>query len=442
MFEQLQNRFSKIFKTIRGHGKISDSNIEDAIRDIRRAFLESDVNFKVVSTFIKRVKEKASGAEVLSSITPGQQFIKIILDELVSFLDSDEDDLKLNLDESKPAVIVMSGLQGSGKTTTTAKLAGFLKREYNKNSLLIGADLYRPAAQKQLKILAESIDTDYFFGKETKPIKVVQEGLEYASKNNYDVIFIDTAGRLHVDDQLIKELQDIVDISKPDEVLYIVDGMTGQDAVNSSKVFSETCRLTGTILTKMDGNSGGGAALSVKEITGVPIKFITSGENLQNIEVFDANRIARRILGLSDIIGLVENAQKTLDKDQIEKISERLKSNEFNFDDFLMQIDQFSKMGSISNFSNFVPGLNKLKSLDNHEQGIKWTKAIIQSMTKKERINPEILNASRKLRISKGCGRSVAEINRLLKQFNQMKLLMKKASGKNMKNMKFPLNFR
>ncbi len=442
MFEQLQNRFSKIFKTIRGHGKISDSNIEDAIREIRRAFLESDVNFKVVSTFIKRVKEKASGTEVLSSITPGQQFIKIILDELVGFLDSDEDDLKLNLDESKPAVIVMSGLQGSGKTTTTAKLAGFLKREYNKNSLLIGADLYRPAAQKQLKILAESIDTDYFFGKETKPIKVVQEGLEYASKNNYDVIFIDTAGRLHVDDQLIKELQDIVDISKPDEVLYIVDGMTGQDAVNSSKVFSEACRLTGTILTKMDGNSGGGAALSVKEITGVPIKFITSGENLQNIEVFDANRIARRILGLSDIIGLVENAQKTLDKDQIEKISERLKSNEFNFDDFLMQIDQFSKMGSISNFSNFVPGLNKLKSLDNHEQGIKWTKAIIQSMTKKERINPEILNASRKLRISKGCGRSVAEINRLLKQFNQMKLLMKKASGKNMKNMKFPLNFR
>ena len=439
MFGKLQNRFSEIFKNIRGHGKITDDNISDAIREIRRALLESDVNYKVVSTFIGKVKEKASGSRVLNSITPGQQFVKIVLDELIDFLSSTELEQKININASSCTVIVMAGLQGSGKTTTSAKLASFLKRELSKQPLLVGADLQRPGAQDQLKVLSKKIDVDFYSEKNVSVINLVKNALQFANKNSNNVVIIDTAGRLHVDDDLIVELQEIINVSNPSEILFVIDGMSGHDAVYSSKIFSEICEISGSVLTKMDGDSGGGAALSVKEITGSPIKFMGVGENINDFEKFDSSRIARRILGLDDILGLVEEAQKTFDEKEALSLKDKIQNNKFDFNDFLNQMSQFEKMGSFSNMSKYIPGLNKIKNLDNQEQNIKWTKAIIQSMTGDERSNPTIINGSRRLRIARGSGRSVAEVNKLIKQFSQMKLMMKKISGNKMG--KFPFKF-
>ena len=437
MFDKIQNRFSKIFNVVKGHGKISEKNISDAIREIRIALLESDVNFKVVSVFVNRVKDKALGAKVLDSITPGQQFIKIVKDELVDFLSSD--DINLNINKSGITKIIMAGLQGSGKTTTSAKIASFLKRELNKNPLLIGADFQRLAAQEQLNILSKKNDLDIYLGKEKDPIKVIESGLKYAKKNKNDVVIIDTAGRLHIDELLMEELGIIIKKTNPDEILYVIDGMTGQDAVNSTQIFSEKFSLTGAILTKMDGNSGGGAALSVKQITNCPIKFITSGENINDIEVFNSERIAKRILGLSDIVGLVEKAQTSLDKDSAKKLQEKLINNEFNYDDFLDQIKQFNKFGSMDEMTKYIPGLKNIKDLDGNKDQLKWTEAIINSMTKKERRNPSILNGSRRSRIAKGSGRTLFEVNRLVKQFNQIKIMMSKTNK--MKFNKFPFKF-
>ena len=437
MFDKLQNKFSKIFNVVKGHGKISEKNISDAIREIRIALLESDVNFKVVSKFITKVKKSALGVKVLDSITPGQQFIKIVKDELIEFLSSN--DTKLNIKESGTTKIIVAGLQGSGKTTTSAKIASFLKRELNKKPLLIGADLQRLAAQEQLKILSKKIDVDIYLGKDKNPIKVVENGIKYAESNNNDVVIIDTAGRLHIDELLMDELDKIIKNTNPDEILYVIDGMTGQDAVNSTKVFSEKFSLTGAILTKMDGNSGGGAALSVKEVTNCPIKFMTSGENIENIEIFDPERIAKRILGLADIVGLVEKAQEVFDESSAKELQEKITKNEFNFNDFLDQIKQFNKLGSVSEMTKYVPGLKNIKNLDDNKEQLKWTEAIINSMTIKERLNPSILNGSRKSRIAKGSGRSVVEINRLIKQFSQIKVMMSKANK--MKFGKFPFRF-
>lgn len=438
MFDRLQNRFSKIFSTIKGHGKISEKNISEAIREIRIALLESDVNFKVVSTFIKRVKEKALGAEVFDSITPGQQFIKIVQDELVSFLSSE--DIKLNFDKSGITTIVMAGLQGSGKTTTSAKIASFLKREYKKKPLLIGADLQRLAAQEQLRILGDKIDVDIYLGKERDPLNVVKSGLSYAKSNKNDIVIIDTAGRLHIDELLMDELDLIINESKANEVLYVIDGMTGQDAVNSSKIFAEKFALTGVVITKMDGSSGGGAALSVREVTNCPIKFMTSGENTTDIESFDPGSVAKRILGLSDIVGLVEKAQKMFDEKNAKEMQEKFIKNEFNFNDFSDQIKQFNKLGSISEMTKFIPGLKKVKNLDASKIQLKWTEAIIGSMTKKERLNPSIINGSRRERIAKGSGRTIHEVNRLIKQFNQIKLFMKKTKKMSLGKFPFKLN--
>ena len=434
MFDKLQNKFSKIFSAIKGHGKISEKNVSEAIREIRIALLESDVNFKVVSIFIKRVKEKALGAKVFDSITPGQQFIKIVQDELVDFLSSE--DIKLNVKKSGITTIVMAGLQGSGKTTTSVKIASFLKREYGKKPLLIGADLQRLAAQEQLRVLSEKIDVDIYLGKDKTPIDVVKSGLSYAKSNKNDIVIIDTAGRLHIDELLMDELDLIIKKVKADEILYVIDGMTGQDAVNSSKMFADKFALTGVVITKMDGSSGGGAALSVKEITNCPIKFMTSGENVSDIEIFDPKSIAKRILGLSDIVGLVEKAQKAFDEQSAKELQERLISNEFNFNDFSSQIKQFNKLGSISEMTKFIPELKKVKNLDASKIQLKWTEAMISSMTKQERLNPLIINGSRRERIAKGSGRTVYEVNRLIKQFNQTKSFMKKA--KKMDLDKFP----
>ena len=437
MFDKLQNKFSKIFNAVKGHGKISEKNISDAIREIRIALLESDVNFKVVSKFIKKVKENALGVEVLESITPGQQFIKIVKDELVKFLSSN--DIKLNIKKTGLTKIVVAGLQGSGKTTTSAKIARFLKREQNKKPLLIAADLQRLAAQEQLKILSDKINVDIYLGKDKDPVQVVNSGLRYAESNNNDIVIIDTAGRLHIDELLMDELDEIIKTANPDEILYVIDGMTGQDAVNSTKVFSDKFSLTGAIITKMDGNSGGGAALSVREIANCPIKFMTTGENIENIEIFDPERIAKRILGLADIVGLVEKAQEAFDESNAKKIQEKIKKNEFDFNDFLDQIKQFNKLGSMSEMTKFIPGLKKVKNLDDNKDHLKWTEAIINSMTSQERLNPAILNGSRKARIAKGSGRSIVEVNRLLKQFSQIKVMMNKASK--MKFGKFPFRF-
>ena len=438
MFDRLQDKFSKIFSSIKGHGKISEKNISDAIREIRIALLESDVNVKVVSTFINRVKEKAVGAKVFDSITPGQQFIKIVQDELIDFLSSE--DMELNINTSGMTTIVMAGLQGSGKTTTSAKIASFLKREQNKKPLLIGADLQRLAAQEQLKLLSKKVDVDIYLGKEKEPINVVKKGLLFAKKNKNDVVIIDTAGRLHIDDLLMQELGLIIKEVKPDEILYVIDGMTGQDAVNSTKLFSEKFSITGAIITKMDGNSGGGAALSVKEVSNCPIKFMTSGENINDIEIFDPRSISKRILGLSDIVGLVEKAQKSFDKKNVEKLEEKIKSNNFDFNDFLSQIDQLNKLGSISEMLKYLPVGNKMKDLKINDKQLIWTKAIINSMTKEERCKPEIINGSRRQRIARGCGRNINEVNSLIKQFNQMKIMMKKANKMDMK--KFPFKLR
>jgi len=437
MFDRLQDKFSKIFSSIKGHGKISEKNISDAIREIRIALLESDVNVKVVSTFINRVKEKAVGAKVFDSITPGQQFIKIVQDELIDFLSSE--DMELNINTSGMTTIVMAGLQGSGKTTTSAKIASFLKREQNKKPLLIGADLQRLAAQEQLKLLSKKVDVDIYLGKEKEPINVVKKGLLFAKKNKNDVVIIDTAGRLHIDDLLMQELGLIIKEVKPDEILYVIDGMTGQDAVNSTKLFSEKFSITGAIITKMDGNSGGGAALSVKEVSNCPIKFMTSGENINDIEIFDPRSISKRILGLSDIVGLVEKAQKSFDENSAKQLQEKIINNEFNFNDFSEQIKQFNKIGSITEVAKYIPGIKKTTDLDASKVQLKWTEAIIGSMTKKERENPSIIDGSRRARIAKGSGRTIHEVNKLIKQFNQIKSLMKKT--KNMSLGKFPFKF-
>jgi len=436
MFDKLQNKFSKIFSNIRGHGKISEKNISKAIREIRIALLESDVNFKVVSAFIKRVKEKALGTEVFDSVTPGQQFIKIVQDELIIFLSSN--DMDININKSGTTIVVMAGLQGSGKTTTSVKIASFLKREYSKNPLLVGADLQRLAARDQLKVLGEKNDIDVYSSNEKgiKPIDVVTKSLSYAKKNKNDIIIIDTAGRLHIDDFLMKELRIIIKKVNPQEILYVIDGMTGQDAVTSTKLFSEQFNLTGVVITKMDGDSGGGAALSVKEVTNCPIKFMTSGENINDIEVFDPNRIAKRILGLTDIVGLVEKAQESFDEESAKALEQKIINNQFDFDDFAIQIRQFNKLGSISEISKFIPGIKNINKFNLDEKQFKWIEVIISSMTKKERKNPTIINGSRRARIAKGSGRSVNEVNKLIKQFNQIKVFMKKSQNMNLG--KFP----
>ena len=436
MFNKLQNRFSKIFSDIRGHGKISEQNISKAIREIRIALLESDVNFKVVSSFINRVKEKALGEKVFDSVTPGQQFIKIVQDELIMFLSSN--DMNININQSGLTIIVMAGLQGSGKTTTSAKIASFLKREYNKNPLLVGVDLQRLAAKDQLQILGDQNNIDVYISNDKKdtPINIAKNSLSYAKNNSNDVVIIDTAGRLHIDDSLMEELSMIINIVKPHEILYVIDGMTGQDAVNSTELFAEKNDLTGIVITKMDGDSGGGAALSVKEITNRPIKFMTSGENIGDIEIFNPDRVAKRILGLTDIVGLVEKAQEAFDEESAKKLEQRIMNNEFDLNDFSNQMKQFNKLGFVSEISKFIPGIKNIGKVDLDEKQFKWINVIIDSMTIKEKKNPSIINGSRRLRIAKGSGRSVNEVNRLLKQFNQIKLFMKK--NKKMNLGKFP----
>jgi signal recognition particle subunit SRP54 len=435
MLEQLQGHLSKIIKNIKGQGKISESNISDILRDIRIALLEADVNLKVAKKFVEHVKEKALGKEVLNSISPGQQFTKILFDELKFFLG--DESKQLEFDSSGQTVIVLAGLQGCGKTTTCGKLARFLKNDKAKKPLLIAADLQRPAAVEQLITIGKSIDVDVYHEKSTDPIDVVKSGISQAKKLEKDVVIIDTAGRLHVDTELMEQLKLIVEVSSPTEVLFVADGMTGQDAVNSSKSFSEAVDISGIILTKMDGDARGGAALSIKDIIDKPIKFIGTGESIDRLENFYPERFASRILGMGDVVSLVEKAQSVVDKESMENLEEKIKSDDFSLLDFQEQIRQIKKMGPLSQVMDMIPGANKLKVGDLSEKNLVWVEAIICSMTIDERINPSIINGSRRKRIADGSGRPVQEVNALLKQYKQMKTMMK-TMNKNKGKLKFP----
>jgi len=427
MFNQITDSYNKIFKSLRGLGKINDSNIAETIRETRIAMLNADVNFQVVKTFISRVKEKAVGLKVSKSIKPGEYFIKIIYDEMISILGRGEKKLKL---DKKNSIILLAGLQGSGKTTTAAKLANFLKK--NKSVMLIAADHYRPAAIDQLKKIGNQINIDVYSDKSLDPELVIQNGIKFSKKKNVDVVIIDTAGRTHIDQSMMDEIQNISKNINISELLFVADGMSGQDAVNSAKIFNEKLPITGVILTKMDGDSRGGAALSIQETTGKPIKFIGTSEKLDGLEPFDSEKIANRIFGFGNMMSAVEKAQKIFDKEESLVLEKSLINNKFDLDDFRRNLSQISKAGIVNQISNFVPGLRD-RGIKFNGREILWTEAILSSMTPFERSNPHLLDGNRRKRISKGSGRPVQEVNLLIKKFNYMKKVMKKFS-RNKKN--------
>ena len=437
MFGHITERFESILRNVRGLGKITDKNINDTVREVRRALIDADVNFNVAKSFVNTVHDKAQGTKVLKSVKPGQQFVKIIRDELVILLGTDSKDLVL---KNNPAVILLAGLQGSGKTTTAGKLAYRLQKS-GKSVLMVAADVYRPAAVQQLITVGKQAGVAVYEEVTGEPLAICKRGIEEARSLKNDVVILDTAGRLHVDGEMMTEIQQIADMADPDEIIFVADGMTGQDAVNSAQAFHEALPLSGVILTKMDGDSRGGAAVSIREVTGKPIKFIGTSEKLDGLDVFDPKRIADRILGFGDVVSIVEKAQDVFDEDQAKNFQTKLVKNTFDLDDFKMQLQQMKKMGSMSQIIGMMPGMNSkaLKQLNMDDRQVGWTEAIINSMTLGERQQPEIINGSRRLRISKGSGRSVQEINALLNQFSQMKKMMKKMGKmKNMKNMKLP----
>ena len=434
MFGHITERFESILRNVRSLGKITDKNINDTVREVRRALIDADVNFNVAKSFVNTVHDKAQGTKVLKSVKPGQQFVKIIRDELVILLGTDSKDLVL---KNNPAVILLAGLQGSGKTTTAGKLAYRLQKS-GKSVLMVAADVYRPAAVQQLITVGQQADVAVHEEGTGEPLAICKRGIEKARSLKNDVVILDTAGRLHIDGEMMTEIQQIADMADPDEIIFVADGMTGQDAVNSAQAFHEALPLSGVILTKMDGDSRGGAAVSIREVTGKPIKFIGTSEKLDGLDVFDPKRIADRILGFGDVVSIVEKAQDVFDEDQAKDFQTKLVKNTFDLDDFKMQLQQMKKMGSMSQIISMMLGMNSkaLKQLNMDDRQVGWTEAIINSMTPSERQQPEIINGSRRLRISKGSGRSVQEINALLNQFSQMKKMMKKM-GK-MKNMKLP----
>jgi signal recognition particle subunit SRP54 len=443
MLDELTEKLERTLKKITGQGKLTESNISDTLRDIRRVLLDADVNYKVAKKFIDDVKEKALGSEVLSSITPGQLITKIIYDELTLLLGGSSHELKLNA--SGITVIMLIGLQGCGKTTFSAKLAKYLKSK-KQNVLLVAADVYRPAAIKQLKILGTQIDVPVFSIEESKePVKIASEALKYARENGQNTIIIDTAGRLHIDEDMMKEAVEIKARVNPTETLFVVDSMTGQDAVNSAKAFHDKVDFDGVVLTKLDGDSRGGCVLSIRAVVDRPVKFVSLDEKLDSIELFFPERMASRILGKGDVVSLVEKAQEQFDEKETGNLEKKFKENKFDFDDFLKQIKMIKKMGSLKSLLGMIPGVSTaLKNSDVDDKQLIKVESIIQSMTKKERTNPKILNGNRRKRIARGSGNSIQEVNRLLKQFEQMQQMMKmmnKNSGKfslqNMKNIKY-----
>ena len=430
-FESLSDKLQNVFKNLRGKGRLSEADVKASLKEVKMALLEADVSFKVVKQFIKSVEERAIGADVMNSLTPGQQVVKIVHEELISLMGSETTELKLR-GAGDITVLMMMGLQGAGKTTTAAKLAGKLKTKGRK-VLLVACDVYRPAAIKQLQVNGEKQGVEVFtMGENQKPVNIAKGAYEYAKKNGFNVVILDTAGRLHVDEDMMEELQEIKKNLQVDQALLTVDAMTGQDAVNVATVFNDKIGIDGVILTKLDGDTRGGAALSVKAVTGKPILFIGMGEKLSDLEQFYPDRMASRILGMGDVLTLIEKAQETVDEEKAKAMTQKLKKAQFGFDDYLESMNQMKKMGGLSSVLSMMPGLgSQMKDIENaiDEKKMERTEAIILSMTPKERSNPEILNPSRKHRIARGAGVDIAEVNRLVKQFEQMRKMMKQMPG-------------
>jgi len=430
MFNSLSEKLESAFKHLKGQARINDLNVANTLKDIRKALLDADVNFKIAKEFTDSIKEKAIGAKVINAISPGQLMVKIVQDELTALMGNEASLMDLS---KSPTIILVAGLQGSGKTTFSGKLANYLKAQ-KKSPLLVAADIYRPAAMDQLTLLGEQIGVDVFVERENKnAVSIAQNALVYAKANNKNVIIIDTAGRLAVDEVMMNEVAAIKNEIQPQEILFVVDSMTGQDAVNTAKVFNERLDFTGVVLTKLDGDTRGGAALSIKYTVNKPIKFMSSGEKLDTLTVFYPERMAQRILGMGDITSLVEKAQSQFDEAEAKKLEKRIRKNQFDFEDFLTQIQQIKKMGNLKDLMGMIPGMGKsLKDVDIKDDAFKGVEAIIQSMTVLERRNPDLLSTSRKQRIAKGAGKDIGEINAFMKQFDQMKQMMKQMSSGSM----------
>ena len=439
MFGGLTEKLSNAFKKFRNKGKLTEADVREGMREVKLALLEADVNFKVVKDFVKAVTERAVGAEVLESLLPAQQIVKIVNEELIKLMGGETP--KINISPKRPTVIMMVGLQGAGKTTHSAKIASYYKKK-GKNPLLVACDVYRPAAVDQLKIVGEAVSVPVFsMGTKISPVEIAKAGVEYAKKNGHDMVFIDTAGRLHIDEELMAELVKIKECTSPSEILLTVDAMLGQDAVNVAKTFNDLLDITGVVLTKMDGDTRGGAALSVKYITGKPIKFVGTGEKLDALELFHPDRMASRILGMGDVLSLIEKAEEAYDKKNAEELERKMREQTFTLEDFLDQLHQLKKMGNLDQLIGMIPGAGSLKDVQVDEKQMQRIEAIILSMTKKERTYPDIINGSRRKRIAKGSGTSVEDVNKLLKQFDQMKKMMKQLTGgkgKRRGKMRFP----
>ncbi len=442
MFNNLSEKLDKALHVLKGHGSITEVNVAETLKEVRRALLDADVNFKIAKDFTNKVKEKALGQNVLTSLQPGQLMVKIVKDELTQLMGGDVEGLNLS---GTPSIILMSGLQGSGKTTFSGKLANYLKNKKTKKPLLVACDVYRPAAVDQLHVVGDQIKVEVFSDRgNTDPVAIAQAGIAHAKANGHNVVIIDTAGRLAVDEAMMAEISNIHKAIQPQETLFVVDSMTGQDAVNTAKTFNDILNFDGVILTKLDGDTRGGAAISIKSVVNKPIKFIGTGEKMEAIDVFYPSRMADRILGMGDVVSLVERAQEQFDEDEARKLQKKIAKNQFGFDDFLKQIQQIKKMGNMKDLIGMIPGAGKMmKDVDIDDDAFKGIEAIIHSMTVKERTNPSIIDASRKKRIGKGSGTSVQEVNQLLKQFNQMSKMMKMMQGgggkrmmQAMKNMK------
>ena len=428
MFENLSDRLERSFKILKGEGKITEINVAETLKDVRRALLDADVNFKVAKQFTDTVKQKAMGMNVLTAVKPSQLMVKIVHDELTELMGGKAVELKL---ENRPAIILMSGLQGSGKTTFSGKLAKMLKERQHKKPLLVACDVYRPAAIEQLKVVGESVGVEVYTEEGNKNVvEIAQNAIRKAKQESYNVVIVDTAGRLAVDEEMMNEIETLKKAITPDETLFVVDSMTGQDAVNTAKEFNDRLDFDGVVLTKLDGDTRGGAALSIRTVVTKPIKFVGTGEKMEAIDVFHPERMADRILGMGDVVSLVERAQQQFDEEEAKRLEKKIRKNKFDFDDFMGQIQQIKKMGNIKDLASMIPGVGKaIRDVDIDDNAFKGIEAIINSMTPKERANPDIINQSRKLRIAKGSGTKIEEVNRLMKQFDQTRKMMRMVSG-------------
>ena len=434
MFENLSDRLERSFKILKGEGKITEINVAETLKDVRRALLDADVNYKVAKTFTDTVKKKALGMNVLTAVKPSQLMVKIVHDELAELMGGEAAELNLN---GRPSIILMSGLQGSGKTTFSGKLANMLKNKQHKNPLLVACDVYRPAAIEQLKVVGEQVGVPVYSEPESKDVvSIANNAIREAKAKSYDVVIVDTAGRLAVDEEMMNEIETLKNAINPNETLFVVDSMTGQDAVNTAKEFNDRLDFDGVVLTKLDGDTRGGAALSIRTVVTKPIKFVGTGEKMEAIDVFHPSRMADRILGMGDIVSLVERAQEQFDEEDARRLQKKIQKNKFDFNDFLGQIEQIKKMGNLKDLAAMIPGVGKaIKDVDIDDNAFKGIEAIIKSMTPKERTNPEILNQSRRMRIAKGSGTNIQEVNRLIKQFDQTRKMMKMVTGTNMAKM-------